>query len=95
MTATVGCTWLLMVLTSSARGDVQDRVRSRRPGGSSCGSDAAADLGRRWVGQCRSIAEENCRYGEISVVDVSDDRRAIGMGFDVDLSEVDSGAREL
>jgi hypothetical protein len=39
--------------------------------------------------------EENCRYGEIAVVDVSHDRSAIGMIFNVDLSELDPGTIKL
>jgi hypothetical protein len=57
--------------------------------------DSAADLGRGWVGQRRAIAEENCRNGEVAVVDVSDDCGAIGMIFDVDLVEIDTSARKL
>ena len=57
--------------------------------------EPAADLGRGWIRQCRPIAEENRRNGEIAVVDPSDERSAIGMIFDVDLVKVDSGAREL
>ena len=42
----------------------------------------------------RPIAEDNRRYGEIAVVDLSDECGAIGMIFDVDLVKVDSGTRE-
>lgn len=57
--------------------------------------EPAADLCRRRVGQHRSVAEDDRRYGEMAVIDSSDDRSAIGMIFNVDLTEVDSGAREL
>ena len=52
-------------------------------------------MGGGRVGQRRSIAEENCRYGEIAVVDLSDDCSAIGMVFNIDFLEADSGLREL
>lgn len=39
--------------------------------------------------------EENRRYGEIAVIDPSNECSALGMIFNVDLVVVNSGAREL
>jgi hypothetical protein len=58
-------------------------------------ADPAADLRRRRVGQRRSIAEDNRWHSEIAIVDLSYDRSGFGMIFNVDLMEIDSGAREL
>jgi len=57
--------------------------------------DAAADLGRGRIGQRGSVLEENRRNGEIAIVDPSNNCGTIGMIFNVDLMEVDTGAGEL
>jgi hypothetical protein len=58
-------------------------------------SESAADLGDGWVGERRPITEDNRRHGQIAVIDVSDDLSPIGMIFDVDLVEFDTGAIQL
>jgi hypothetical protein len=58
-------------------------------------SESAADLGDGWVGERRPITEDNRRHGQISLIEVSDDRSPSGMIFNVDLVELDTGAIQL
>jgi hypothetical protein len=58
-------------------------------------SESAANLGHGWVCQRRPVMEDDGRHGQISVINVSDNRSTIGMIFDVDFSEVDTGAVQL
>ena len=54
-----------------------------------------ADFCHGRVGQRGSVAKDHCRHSEIALIDAGDGRRAIGMIFNIDLAELDTGPAKL